>query len=183
MVGSALLLSGAACSDASPTYVVPNPGPTLEAARTCRRRSSSCREASEATPFRERRLARGCRKSTSRISPLLANIYLNPLDHLRAEKGFEMVRYADDFVILCRTAETAREALQIVREWTQGMGLTLHPDKTHLAHAISEGSMTLRHARHTSPTMTLLMERPARQYFNCVRGASAPPAAICRESM
>ena len=38
------------------------------------------------------------------ISPLLANIYLDPLDHLMAAAGFEMVRYADDFVILCRTA-------------------------------------------------------------------------------
>ena len=37
------------------------------------------------------------------ISPLLANIYLNPLDHLLAGAGFAMVRYADDFVILCRT--------------------------------------------------------------------------------
>ena len=37
------------------------------------------------------------------ISPLLANIYLDPLDKLMAERGYRMVRYADDFVILCRT--------------------------------------------------------------------------------
>ena len=41
------------------------------------------------------------------ISPLLSNIYLNPLDHLMAQQGFEMVRYADDFVILCRSPEEA----------------------------------------------------------------------------
>jgi len=41
------------------------------------------------------------------ISPLLSNIYLDPLDHLMVEKGYEMVRYADDFVILCRTPEDA----------------------------------------------------------------------------
>ena len=66
------------------------------------------------------------------ISPLLANIYLTPLDHLMAREGFEMVRYADDFVILCRTAEEARRALDVVRTWTASAGLTLHPEKTRL---------------------------------------------------
>ena len=46
------------------------------------------------------------------LSPLLSNIYLDPLDHLMAREGFEMVRYADDFVILCRTAEEAERALE-----------------------------------------------------------------------
>jgi len=45
------------------------------------------------------------------ISPLLSNVYLDPLDHLMAEQGIEMVRYADDMVILCPTAEHARAAL------------------------------------------------------------------------
>lgn len=67
------------------------------------------------------------------ISPLLANIYLDPLDHLMANAGFEMVRYADDFVILCRTKEGAETALAQVREWTREVGLTLHPEKTHIA--------------------------------------------------
>ena len=64
------------------------------------------------------------------ISPLLANIYLNPLDHEMAARGYEMVRYADDFVILCRTAEEAREALAVVQAWVESAGLRLHPDKT-----------------------------------------------------
>lgn len=64
------------------------------------------------------------------LSPLLSNIYLNPLDHLLAQQGFEMVRYADDFVILCRTAEDAGRALELVRQWVVEHGLTLHPDKT-----------------------------------------------------
>lgn len=64
------------------------------------------------------------------LSPLLSNIYLDPLDHLLAESGFAMVRYADDFVILCRTAEDAGRALEIVRQWTAENGLTLHPTKT-----------------------------------------------------
>jgi RNA-directed DNA polymerase len=66
------------------------------------------------------------------ISPLLANIYLNPLDHLAVDHGFEMVRYADDFVILCRDEDTAHCALNMVRSWTGARGLTLHPTKTKL---------------------------------------------------
>lgn len=72
------------------------------------------------------------------ISPLLSNIYLDPLDHLMAEAGFEMVRYADDFVILCRDRQTAEAALQRVREWTADAGLTLHPEKTVIADAETE---------------------------------------------
>jgi RNA-directed DNA polymerase len=64
------------------------------------------------------------------LSPLLSNIYLNPLDHLMARQGCEMVRYADDFVILGRTAEEAAQALETVRQWVVENGLTLHPTKT-----------------------------------------------------
>jgi RNA-directed DNA polymerase len=66
------------------------------------------------------------------LSPLLSNIYLNPLDHQMAVQGFEMVRYADDFVILCRSAEEAQQALSLVQQWTAANGLTLHPTKTHI---------------------------------------------------
>jgi len=69
------------------------------------------------------------------ISPLLANIYLNPLDHLVAEAGFAMVRYADDFVILCRTREDADRALALATRWTKENGLTLHPTKTKIVDA------------------------------------------------
>ena len=61
------------------------------------------------------------------LSPVLSNAYLNPLDHQMAESGFEMVRYADDFVILCRTQEEAAAALATVRDWVEGHGLTLQP--------------------------------------------------------
>jgi len=64
------------------------------------------------------------------ISPLLANIYLHPLDARMAAQGYRMVRYADDFVVLCRTAEEASQALAEIRAWVEGNGLTLHPDKT-----------------------------------------------------
>jgi RNA-directed DNA polymerase len=66
------------------------------------------------------------------ISPLLANIYLDPLDAEMAERGYRMVRYADDFVILCRTPEEAEAALEAVRAWVNDNGLVLHPQKTHV---------------------------------------------------
>jgi RNA-directed DNA polymerase len=69
------------------------------------------------------------------ISPLLSNIYLDPLDHLMAQQGFEMVRYADDFVILCRSPEEAARALAAVQEWTAEADLTLHPEKTKIVDA------------------------------------------------
>jgi RNA-directed DNA polymerase len=72
------------------------------------------------------------------ISPLLSNIYLDPLDHLMAETGFEMVRYADDFVILCRSAEDAARALAAVQDWAASAGLTLHPTKTRVIDARAE---------------------------------------------
>lgn len=64
------------------------------------------------------------------ISPLLANIYLNPLDHLISRSGIEMVRYADDMVMLCRDAQTAHSVLQTLREWMAQAGLELHAQKT-----------------------------------------------------
>jgi len=69
------------------------------------------------------------------ISPLLSNIYLDPLDHAMAAEGYEMVRYADDFVVLCHTEAQAAQALAAVAAWTARAGLTLHPDKTCLIDA------------------------------------------------
>ncbi len=73
------------------------------------------------------------------ISPLLANLYLNPLDHKLAAAGFEMVRYADDFVILCRSREEAERALALVQQWTADQRLTLHPTKTKIVDAATDG--------------------------------------------
>jgi RNA-directed DNA polymerase len=66
------------------------------------------------------------------ISPLLANIYLHPLDDLMAARGHRMVRYADDFVVLCKSREEADAALAEIRAWVAENGLRLHPDKTHV---------------------------------------------------
>lgn len=73
------------------------------------------------------------------LSPLLSNIYLDPLDHLLAERGFQMVRYADDFVILCRSPEEAQHALAAVQQWVEANGLTLHPTKTRVVDVRQEG--------------------------------------------
>jgi len=64
------------------------------------------------------------------LSPVLSNLYLNPLDHQMAADGFEMVRYADDFVVLCRSQSEAEEALRLITAWVEEAGLTLHPTKT-----------------------------------------------------
>jgi RNA-directed DNA polymerase len=66
------------------------------------------------------------------ISPLLANLYLHPLDLLMEQSGRRMVRYADDFVILCRTEAEAYAALREVQAWVAANGLALHPDKTRI---------------------------------------------------
>jgi RNA-directed DNA polymerase len=66
------------------------------------------------------------------ISPLLGNLYLHALDVHLEEKGHRLVRYADDFVVLCRSREEAEAALAEVRDWVEANGLTLHPDKTHV---------------------------------------------------
>lgn len=73
------------------------------------------------------------------ISPLLSNIYLDPLDHLMVAQGMEMIRYADDFVILCRSQAEAMRALEAVAQWTATAGLTLHPQKTRIVDATQPG--------------------------------------------
>jgi len=72
------------------------------------------------------------------ISSLLANIFLNPLDHKMTNLGYKMVRYADDFVIMCKTREEAETALNLVKEWCEEMKLTLHPTKTKIVNSLEE---------------------------------------------
>ena len=73
------------------------------------------------------------------LSPLLANIYLDPLDHVMAGVGIERVRYADDLVLLCRTDAEAQHALTLLATWAQAAGLTLHPEKTRIVDATQRG--------------------------------------------
>jgi RNA-directed DNA polymerase len=73
------------------------------------------------------------------ISPLLSNIYLDPLDKLMEQSGFKMIRYADDMVILCRTQIEAETAYQILKNWTDTAKLILHPEKTRIVDSSQPG--------------------------------------------
>lgn len=73
------------------------------------------------------------------LSPLLANLYLHGLDEALEQAGHRLVRYADDFVVLCRTQAEAEAALARVRQWVQVNGLRLHPDKTHVGNCLEPG--------------------------------------------
>jgi len=74
------------------------------------------------------------------ISPLLANIYLNELDWLLERSDWAAVRYADDIVVLCRNAASARLALETVREWMSSAGLTLNESKSRVVDMGQPGS-------------------------------------------
>lgn len=74
------------------------------------------------------------------LSPLLCNIYLNPMDHEMAEGGWEMIRYADDFVVICESRQEAEAALETLKRWLGANGLELHPDKTRLVDMSVPGS-------------------------------------------
>jgi len=73
------------------------------------------------------------------ISPLLANIYLHSVDLALAEAGYRMIRYADDFVILCQTRVEAQSALALVSKLIEQKGLRLHPDKTKIVDLSQRG--------------------------------------------
>jgi RNA-directed DNA polymerase len=73
------------------------------------------------------------------LSPLLANVYLHPLDQLMTAGGYRIVRYADDFVILCESEREAQAALSQVKTWAAAYGLKLHPDKTHIGDCREKG--------------------------------------------
>lgn len=73
------------------------------------------------------------------ISPLLANLYLNPLDHQMAEAGYELTRYADDLVVQCRSEEQAKAALESIQRWAEQNGVMVHPSKTRIVDATQKG--------------------------------------------
>lgn len=69
------------------------------------------------------------------ISPLLANIYLNYFDQLWEKHGKgvgELTRYADDFVVVCKTKKDAEHAYELIRKIMERLELTLHPTKTRI---------------------------------------------------
>ncbi len=73
------------------------------------------------------------------ISPLLANLYLHPVDEAMEAAGYRMIRYADDFVICCRNEAEADKALQKVQQLVEERGLELHPEKTRVVDTTKAG--------------------------------------------
>jgi len=64
------------------------------------------------------------------VSPLFSNIYLNRFDHEMTSRGYRLTRFADDWVVLCKTQAEAERALRDARMILESLGLALHPDKT-----------------------------------------------------
>ncbi len=74
----------------------------------------------------------------SPISPLLSNLYLDELDELLKQQQFHLVRYADDFLILCRSRAEAEQALQLTCQRLEALALTISREKSRIIH-FSEG--------------------------------------------
>ena len=68
------------------------------------------------------------------VSPLLSNILLTPFDRQLRSKGYQLTRYADDWVVTCRTAQEARAALETAKRVLATLGVALHPQKTRIVH-------------------------------------------------
>lgn len=78
------------------------------------------------------------------ISPLLANIYLHPLDEIMTERGHRITRYADDFVICCKSRKGAERVLKsVVKILEKELGLKVHPDKTSIVNNMEESFVFL----------------------------------------
>ena len=73
------------------------------------------------------------------ISPLLSNVYLHQLDVTLHQNGYKMIRYADDWVVLCRSREEANAALVLIQSWIDRNGLQLSSEKTHIGNSLEEG--------------------------------------------
>jgi RNA-directed DNA polymerase len=102
------------------------------------------------------------------ISPLLSNLYLDPLDQQMAQQGSEMVRYADDFVILCRSQGEAEAELEQVRHWAEQAGLRLHPTKTRIVDAIQKGGFDFL-GYHFERGMKWPREKSLRKFKDTIR--------------
>ena len=102
------------------------------------------------------------------ISPLLSNLYLDPLDQQMAQGGSQMVRYADDFVILCRSQEEAVAALERVRQWAESAGLKLHPVKTRIGDATQRGGFDFL-GYHFERGMKWPREKSLRKFKDTIR--------------
>lgn len=112
------------------------------------------------------------------ISPLLANIYLNELDHELLGTDAKPTRYADDLVILCRSQDEADRILTRVREWMTENGLELHPTKTKIVNMGEPrqsfdflGYTFIRHEKNGSARLVRIPRKKSLQRFrDTIRG-------------
>jgi RNA-directed DNA polymerase len=111
------------------------------------------------------------------ISPLLANVYLHPVDQALAAAGYEVVRYADDLVMLCRSAEEARHALELLDELLRGKGLTLHPHKTRIVEARARGGFDFL-GYHFERGMRWPREKSLRKFKEAIRRGTRRTAGV-----
>ena len=68
------------------------------------------------------------------VSPLLSNILLTPFDRKMRSRGYRLARFADDWVVTCRSAAEARAALDAAARILKQLGVELHPQKTRIVH-------------------------------------------------
>lgn len=118
------------------------------------------------------------------LSPVLSNLYLNPLDHLMADDGFEMVRYADDFVVLCRSEFEAEVAMQTIAEWVKQAGLNLHPTKTKIVDSREESFSFLGYSfrgKEVHPRRESLQKIKSKLKELTPRGRPGSMATIAKE--
>ncbi len=95
-------------------------------------------------------------------SPLFSNIYLNRFDHEMTDKGYRLTRFADDWVVLCKTQAEAAKALRDARTILESLGLTLHPEKTRITH-IKWGFEFLGYKLKRGKGLTLPREKVKKQ--------------------
>jgi RNA-directed DNA polymerase len=100
------------------------------------------------------------------LSPLLANIYLHPLDATLEAGGLRFVRYADDFVVFARTRQEAEEALTLIRELLGTLKLSLNEEKTRIVH-IDDGFdfLGFRHFRHRCGGLQRVVRKKSQAKF------------------
>jgi CRISPR-associated protein Cas1 len=113
------------------------------------------------------------------LSPLLANLYLHPLDRMLAAAQIAAVRYADDFVLLCRSREAAERACRVAGGALKSRGLRLNASKTQIVHA-REGVRFLGqtlNALDRSPRLTPKLRSPV------IEAPAAPPAPTRRPGL
>jgi hypothetical protein len=134
-----------------------------------------------------RRLLEGCVTATSPeggrglaqgapLSPSLANLFLHRVDITLLQAGHTLIRYADDFLILCATRQQAEAALQMTERLLRQLALSLNPDKTRIVHR-DEGFTFLGY------TFTRDGKRPSEEGVESLRArlAATPDEATRRQ--